>query len=130
MAERPTTPIFSIRQRLEKYSFECIPGCTDCCGPVPVTPAEAERIASRYPVVAQPQDGIAPFGDDLKCGYAHGRCVIHAERPVICRLFGAVDHPRMRCPHGRGPNRLMSDKQSRRLLRQAGFDVDENTVYV
>jgi Fe-S-cluster containining protein len=98
----------------------CIPGCTDCCGPAPVADEEAERIRQRYPLLAHDlASGItAVRPGTLTCVYAaDGRgCRIHDERPVVCRMFGVVDHPRMTCPHGRGPRQKMPQREARRLL--------------
>ena len=41
----------------------------------------------------------------------HGRCSVHDIRPTICRLFGLMDDPRMRCPFGCVPDRLMSTEE-------------------
>ena len=70
-------------------SMDCIPGCTDCCGPVPLTSYEAQR-----------------FG-------------LYENRPLMCRLFGTVDHPRMKCPHGKRPRVVISNGESREIM--AGY---------
>lgn len=72
----------------------CRPGCTDCCGPVPFSPAEVQA--------AVKVSGQWPFVDaDCNCGYSlGGRCEIYEVRPLICRLYAAVDDPGLACPHG------------------------------
>ena len=49
-----------------------------------------------------------------------GGCGIYEVRPMICRLFGAVDAPMMECPHGCGPARKLTEQQSRAKLAEVG----------
>ena len=79
-------------------SFDCIPGCTDCCGPIPWSACEWEEV----PVKRKP-DGVG-------CPYItrHG-CKIYEYRPILCRLFGTVE--RMKCPHGCRPLAMISQVQ-------------------
>ena len=46
------------------------------------------------------------------------RCKVYAVRPMICRLFGAVDHPKLTCPHGCRPEGRspMISQQAKALL--------------
>jgi hypothetical protein len=117
--------------------FQCIKGCTDCCGPVPSAPAERNRApalmdldtaADILEVLAK--GGAAPgelahapaltgwlgnYGC-LSCPYAqNGGCAIYDNRPFLCRLFGTV--PSMPCPHGRGPTRMLTRKRERKLMK-------------
>lgn len=81
-------------------SFECIPGCHDCCGPVT---ASSEEMA-RLPVKSdQVRDAALA---DLSCPHlgASG-CQVYDERPLICRLFGTT--PSLLCPHGRHPEQMI-----------------------
>jgi len=88
-------------------SFECEPGCTSCCGAIAMTGWEWEQVAEKRHATSS----------CLTCPYAaEGSCAIHADRPLICRLFGAVDHPRLTCPKGRGPARKLSAEESQRLM--------------
>lgn len=48
-----------------------------------------------------------------------GRCQVYNARPMICRLWGAVDHPQMRCPFGCEPDRWLTDDEGRALLDAA-----------
>lgn len=92
----------AIRQIEKLYenipAFECIPGCTDCCGPVPFARSEWDRI----------EDKKKPTG--LSCPYAvKGQgCSIYKDRPFMCRLFGATSDPQLTCPHGRRPAHPLS----------------------
>jgi Fe-S-cluster containining protein len=102
--------------------FACKKGCHDCCGLVPFTAAEKDRAAA-----IRPLEQWEPFGDTafvtrsalatMTCPFvtADG-CGIYNDRPMICRLFGAVDAPMLTCPHGCGPARKMTDVAARRML--------------
>jgi len=94
----------------------CKSGCTDCCGPVPWSKSEWDSVEDKREV-----------GDDLHCPYAkHGICDIYAQRPLICRLFGVVDHPAMTCPHGLGPLlEKMPHETASRILNQYHDKLDE-----
>jgi hypothetical protein len=78
--------------------FECIEGCTDCCGPVPWTEWELKQAGLEAP---------PPERADKTCQFADGgSCQIYQHRPLMCRLFGTVED--LRCPHGRGPLKVLS----------------------
>ncbi len=90
-------------------AFACIPGCTQCCGAVAMTAWEWARIGDKRKA--------AP--DCFTCPYsAEANCAIHADRPLICRLFGAVDDPRMTCPRGCGPEQKLTAEQGHALMSQ------------
>lgn len=87
-------------------AFECLPGCTACCGPVPFARREWARL----------KDKRIARGDSLACPYANpegGCCDIHAQRPFICRLFGAADG--LICPNGAGPDVRLTGEQAEAL---------------
>ncbi|MFA5826392.1 MAG: YkgJ family cysteine cluster protein [Gallionellaceae bacterium] len=76
------------RQRIP--SFECRPGCHDCCGPVTTSTEEIARLPVKN--VAEHEAALA----DLSCPYlGKNGCQVYAERPLICRLFGTT--PRLAC---------------------------------
>jgi len=86
------------RQRVP--SFECIPGCHDCCGPVTTS---SEEIA-RLPVKSVEEHDAALV--NLNCVYlGENGCEVYSERPLICRLFGTT--PKLPCPRGRRPEFLI-----------------------
>ncbi|MEQ1519267.1 MAG: YkgJ family cysteine cluster protein [Usitatibacteraceae bacterium] len=93
--------IHFFRERIP--SFECVPGCHDCCGPVTASSEEMFEL----PVLDDAVHAAALAA--LDCVHL-GRegCTVYADRPLICRLFGTT--PRMVCPRGRGP-RSMIDAQ-------------------
>lgn len=94
-------------------SFTCIPGCHDCCGPHPWTKQEHERIwrwlqeRGRPMLFARSWKETCPYADERGCS-------IYDVRPFLCRLYGVV--PRMRCPHGRGPEKMLAEDQEARLV--------------
>ena len=101
-----TPALIQIQRQYERIpSFVCIEGCTDCCGPVPMTAAEATQIE------------IKPY-DGLRCQYAtKSGCSIYEHRPLLCRLFGTVDHEKLRCPHGKRPAELLTHRQGDTIMR-------------
>ena len=89
-------------------SFECIEGCTDCCGPVPWSVHELKQAG-----LAEPPAERA----DHACVFSLvGHCGIHERRPLMCRLYGAVED--MRCPHGRGPLVPLQAEDGHELVRR------------
>jgi hypothetical protein len=77
-------------------SFECMPGCHDCCGPVTASTEEMARL----PVKSEEEHDAALA--KLSCPHlGHNGCEVYSERPLICRLFGTT--PQLACPHGRKP---------------------------
>lgn len=102
-------PILMANEHKKLYDkihfFKCKEGCQDCCGPVPFSKWEWDRVTDkRKPTEEQKKN--------LTCPYAvGGRCEIYDKRPLICRLFGAVDDPLMTCPHGCGPKKKLTKAQ-------------------
>ena len=89
-------------------SFECVPGCHDCCGPVTTSSEEM----SRLPVKTDAEHEAAL--DDLSCVHlGPNGCEVYAERPLICRLFGTTPH--MACPNGRRPKGLIDSEIERQV---------------
>jgi hypothetical protein len=119
-------------------AFKCIPGCTDCCGPVAASREEqrkapellnletardimgvltkggasAQELAVAPKLTAWAQTGA----DCLTCPYVikHGGCAIYDDRPFLCRIYGNV--PSLPCPHGAGPAKMLSLAEERSLM--------------
>lgn len=96
------------RLRLLIPTFECVPGCSDCCGPVPFSKWEWSQVRTKKTATC------------LDCPYATpAGCEIYEDRPILCRLFGAVaDEPLLACPHGRGPARPLTADEGRRIATE------------
>lgn len=88
--------------------FECMPGCTKCCGLVPFSKSEWDAIEDKR-----------QCGDDLSCPYIrNGYCDIYEHRPFMCRLFGSVNYWLLKCPHGLGPDTPLTEEQARELTKK------------
>jgi hypothetical protein len=89
-------------------SFECVPGCHDCCGPVTTSSTEMARL----PVKSEAVHEAAL--DALSCPHlgANG-CEVYDERPLICRLFGTT--PSLPCPNGRRPDVMIDPKVEQQI---------------
>lgn len=89
----------------------CTGECARSCGPLPpLGDAEAARILRRM-------RGLPEAGEDSTCSMlnAFGRCDIYADRPMICRLWGAT--AKMPCVFGCEPEGgLLSEEEGRDLL--------------
>lgn len=104
----------------DDFSFECKAGCDDCCGPVPFTDQEKEAAQKVRPFVQWERFGPhwvpSSAMETLECPFSKGGCQVYDTRPMICRLFGAVDNPRMKCPHGCGPKNFLTDAEAAERL--------------
>ena len=90
-----------MREGIEKtMSHTPIPGgCI--CGPIDMSPAERARIAERGVSIPAPKQLLDNIIDNGSCdcpALTDGRCSVYDDRPLICRLWGAVES--MPCPHG------------------------------
>ena len=91
-------------------SFECVPGCHDCCGPVTTSPEEMSRLPRK---TAAEQEAAM---DELNCVHlGPNGCEVYDQRPLICRLFGTT--PCLPCPHGRGPELPIEPAVERQVHR-------------
>ena len=101
-------------------SFECEPGCHDCCGPVTTSTIEM----SNLPVKTEAEHDAALA--DLTCPHlGENGCEVYEERPLICRLFGST--PRLVCPRGKRPD-IMVDPKIDEQIQQ--FMMDTRQVLV
>ncbi len=96
--------------------LNCQRKCQQSCGPVPMFPAEWERVvqtAGAGRLVLTPEQAAT-----LTCPLltADGFCSVYHVRPILCRLFGLVKA--MRCPWGCKPSRWLTDKEARAIIRQ------------
>ena len=78
-------------------TMRCVPGCSSCCGPAPLSPWEADRLGVPGAAVTPTHPGTAV------CAFlADGRCTVYARRPFSCRLYGTTDVAP--CERGRRPD--------------------------
>ena len=84
-------------------TFECTPGCHDCCGPVT---ASSEEVA-HLPIKTDAEHEAAL--EELNCVYlGPNGCTVYNDRPLICRLFGTT--PNMPCPNEKGPEEMIDKR--------------------
>jgi Fe-S-cluster containining protein len=96
--------------RAQIPSFECVPGCHDCCGPVTASSEEMARLPRK---TAAEQDAALARFDCVHLG-PQG-CTVYDQRPLICRLFGTT--PRLPCPNGRRPLEMIDPHVERQVHR-------------
>lgn len=102
--------LIKIQRQYERIpSFTCKEGCTECCGVVPFTEEEWAQLT--------PEEQQRPT-KGLVCRFKgeHG-CTIYDRRPMLCRLFGAVDSEKMTCWHGCGPEKKLTAMQGWTIMR-------------
>lgn len=93
---------------------DCKGLCSSSCGPIPAYASERKLIEGRTGKKLQ-TDGR------MTCSMltAAGVCSVYGIRPLICRLWGAVeDHPAMRCPHGCKPKRWLTNEEALELFAE------------
>jgi len=93
-------------ERLERLrglipEMKCIPGCTSCCGHT----AWSEFEWSLIPEEARERFDFFSF----KCSFVTEEgCSIHADRSIICRMFGVTVG--MPCPKGVPVERMIDEQ--------------------
>lgn len=91
-------------------TFDCIPGCHDCCGPVPFSKTELQEVKGLKK--GKPEER-------LSCEYECKKgCSVYEHRPIICRLFGTVDDDKIKCPHGFMPDRILNKAQADEIMKR------------
>lgn len=103
--------------------FDCVDGCHECCGVVPFNAAEKSKAEAKMTLLSwQKFDdsswvATAALQHPFSCPFLGNKgCTIYDDRPMICRLFGSVDDPRMKCPKGCGPEQFITETESRQIL--------------
>jgi uncharacterized protein len=85
--------------------MKCVPGCTDCCGPVPFSKWEADQAG----VII---DGIQK---EINCKFSCKEgCSIYEKRPFMCRLFGVVEG-NLQCTHKVKPEYMITKELAQEL---------------
>lgn len=99
--------------------------CAESCGPIEMSDEERERLTERgveIPPIDQAALDIIAGKRSASCpALVNDRCSVYEHRPLICRLWGAVES--MPCPHGCEvtPGLLMDD--GARMLIQRSLSV-------
>ncbi|PZG03838.1 YkgJ family cysteine cluster protein [Nonomuraea aridisoli] len=103
---------------------DCKGLCADSCGPIDMHPRERQRARERGVTIPHHDDALDQMERDgtYSCpALQNDRCSVYEVRPMICRLWGAVEA--MPCEHGCRPdNGLLSDGDGVELLR-ASLDI-------
>lgn len=92
---------------------ECKGLCAKVCGPIAMSAAEEALILAKHGVVPE----VSPV-DHACSALRDGRCSIYEDRPLVCRVYGAVRE--LRCPYGCAPKGgLLPSREARKLLKRA-----------
>ncbi len=92
--------------------MQCDVGCGQCCGIVPVTKQEYEKV-----VFVARAKGIVPVSQGITCPfYQKGVCSVYDARPLVCKLFG--HQASMECVHGYNTN--VPESVGDKAVRQNG----------
>lgn len=110
--------IRAIYERIPKVACKRICG-KDYCGPIKMSPLEFAAMKERFPELALVNTQWGPTltdgCDTCPLLAEDGSCRGYDVRPAICRVFGAT--PGLMCQHGCQPERMLSEQESREILR-------------
>ena len=73
--------------------------CIDACGVIEATDEERARLPG-LPLADEAQATYERRGHYHCPLLKNGRCTVYEQRPLVCRLYGAVDLPALTCPFG------------------------------
>jgi len=117
---KPRTSCYkTLMQKTEKLKrvydkipkMNCQRKCQEACGPIAMSQLEYKILCQRSGKKKLVTD------DSMTCPLLNnGACTAYHDRPLICRLWGVVDNPKMKCPHGCVPERWLSDQEAGRLM--------------
>ncbi|MHB8174715.1 MAG: YkgJ family cysteine cluster protein [Nitrospirota bacterium] len=110
----------------------CIDGCSECCGPFPLSQRELAKIRDYLEPLGRAMPSLIPglnlpvdweAGRSLDCAFLEeGKCIVYPVRPLICRGMGAVDSEKLIChAHKVRARKLMPRRRFNKLLREAGY---------
>lgn len=97
--------------------------CVDACGPVEMTGRERDRFEERTRIrIPTGDEGMRRLREE---GVRHcpaldelGHCRGYEVRPLICRLYAAVETPALTCPYGCVPENPLSEADARALVTE------------
>ena len=120
----------TIRRRADKKlkklyakipTFKCEQGCTACCGVVPWSLVEFEKVKIREEIArkmqAQPctiTPMRTPNCSDCPFYIENKGCSAYEERPLMCRLYGTTES--LECPKGHRPSKMLSKEQANKIM--------------
>lgn len=104
--EQRIAKLNALYDRIPKMK-DCVGKCEDSCTVIPCTVGEKKRIEAATGQPFEPK-GLPPMRVRCSALSREGRCTVYDMRPAICRAFGAVNHPFMKCDHGCVPERWLS----------------------
>lgn len=100
---------------------DCDGRCALSCGPIEMFDRERARIVARGVRISDAETAIRVSDAADETFYCEalkdGRCTVYDIRPLICRIWGAVED--MRCPFGCVPERYLTAEEATSLLAQA-----------
>lgn len=96
--------------------------CSDSCGPIDMSIEERRRIAAHGVNIPPAADALTAIREGRPVADCpaldDGRCTVYDDRPLICRLWGAVES--MPCPHGcEATPGLLMDAGAHILIRRS-----------
>lgn len=88
--------------------------CQAACGPIGCSGIEAAALQDKG--IALPTVVDHPTAGAATCSHlsVEGRCTIYADRPLVCRLFGATKP--LKCVHGCRPKSMLSRDEGHALV--------------
>jgi hypothetical protein len=104
--------------------IDCKGLCTDACGPIDGGLREMVRLARAGVRIPPRREALLQLASDPE-GYScpalvDERCSVYALRPMVCRIWGAVEN--LRCPYGCVPRQgapLLASAEAMALLDAA-----------
>jgi Fe-S-cluster containining protein len=122
----------------ELPKMECKRKCQESCGPLLIPRIEYVQIEKTGAVFNlssidavqldrrwqwMPKKKLvatAPMPGTLNCSmlYPSGKCRVYEHRPFVCRTWGMIDDPNMRCPFGCKPEKWMTVKEAQAMMRR------------
>jgi len=94
-----------LRKAFKNYNVNCIDGCYDCCGLVPISTLEKSLMKN----VKETTELDCPYRGDAGCSN-------YSERPIICRAYGAVNISMLVCEHGCRPKKMMPTEEFLQIM--------------
>lgn len=110
----------TIEERLEALyaelpHLECRGLCAVSCGAISMGLHEARRVER---VSGEPLRLMTSLSEN--CPYLKAeRCTVYEARPLVCRLWGMVDAPALRCEHGCAPERWLTHAEALQYVRRS-----------